>query len=129
MCSPALRIPEEQHVQVDDPYQGDPPQREPERDPANRPIPQLWQGRYEEQDGEESQQVPREPRRLHVLLGDEALLLERQAMARERLTFEECSEPRVRAMRERLFSRSKSHGGLFKKVIDGLDSVLFRLLA
>ena len=57
------------------------------------------------------------------------LVLERQAMARERLTFEESGEPRIRAVRERLFSNAKSHGGLFKRVIDDLDSVLSSLLA
>jgi len=56
------------------------------------------------------------------------LILERQAMAKERLTFDESSEPRIRAMRERLFSNSKSHGGLFKEVIDSLDLVLYGLL-
>lgn len=36
------------------------------------------------------------------------LVLERQAMAKERLTFGESSEPRVRAVRERLFSRRRA---------------------
>jgi putative intracellular protease/amidase len=56
------------------------------------------------------------------------LLLERQAMARERLTFEEGGDPRIRAMRERLFSTSKSHGGLFKAVADRMDGLLYLLL-
>jgi putative intracellular protease/amidase len=56
------------------------------------------------------------------------LLLERQAMRSERLTYEESSDPRIRAMRERLFSGSKSHGGLFKTVLDRLDSLLYSLL-
>ena len=56
------------------------------------------------------------------------LLLERQAMAGERLTYEEGSDPRIRAMRERLFSTSKSHGGLFKAVADRMDGLLYLLL-
>ena len=56
------------------------------------------------------------------------LLLERQAMAGERLTYEEGSDPRIRAMRERLFSPSKSHGGLFKEVADRMDLLLYLLL-
>lgn len=56
------------------------------------------------------------------------LILERQAMMRERVTFEQTSDPRIRAMRERLFSNSKSHGGLFKEVLDQLDALLYSLL-
>ncbi len=57
------------------------------------------------------------------------LLLERQAMLRERLTFENTSDPHIRVMRERLFSTSKSHGGLFKEVVDRMDALLYSLLA
>ena len=57
------------------------------------------------------------------------LVLERQAMTTERLTFDESSDPTRRAMRAKLFSSAKSHGGMFKKVIDSLDSVLYGLLA
>lgn len=56
------------------------------------------------------------------------LALERHAMTKERLTFGESGDPRIRAMREGLFSKSKSHGGLFKTVIDGMDGVLYGLL-
>ncbi len=61
---------------------------------------------------------------------DSRLLLvrERQAMLREKLTFEKTGDPHIRAMRERLFSLSKSHGGLFKKVIDRMDALLYSLL-
>jgi hypothetical protein len=57
------------------------------------------------------------------------LLRERRAMLREKLTFEHSADPHIRAIRERLFSTSKSHGGLFKQVIDRMDSLLFSLLA
>ena len=56
------------------------------------------------------------------------LLLERRAMEREKLTFKETGDPRIRKMRERLFSTSKSHGGLFKEVIDLMDRLLYMLL-
>ncbi len=57
------------------------------------------------------------------------LLRERRAMLREKLTFGNTGDPVVRATRERLFSTAKSHGGLFKQVIDRMDSLLFSLLA
>jgi putative intracellular protease/amidase len=56
------------------------------------------------------------------------LLLERRAMEREKLTFKDAGDPRIQKMRERLFSASKSHGGLFKEVIDLLDELLYMLL-
>jgi hypothetical protein len=56
------------------------------------------------------------------------LLLERRAMEREKLTFKETGDPRIQKMRERLFSTSKSHGGLFKEVIDLMDALLYMLL-
>ncbi len=57
------------------------------------------------------------------------LLLERRALLREKLTFEQSVDPHIRATRERLFSNSKSHGGLFKQVIDRMDALLYSLLA
>ena len=57
------------------------------------------------------------------------LLLERRAMLREKLTFQHSVDPHISAARERLFSTSKSHGGLFKQVIDRMDSLLYSLLA
>ena len=71
-------------------------------------------------------------RRILVPFLEEArllLLLERRAMLREKLTFEHSVDPHIRAARERLFSTSKSHGGLFKQVIDRMDSLLCSLLA
>ena len=46
------------------------------------------------------------------------LVLERQAMTTERLTFDESSDPAIRAIRAKLFSGAKSHGGMFEKAID-----------
>jgi hypothetical protein len=56
------------------------------------------------------------------------LLLERRAMLREKLTFESANDPHIREVRERLFSLSKSHGGLFKEVVDRMDALLYSLL-
>ncbi len=39
------------------------------------------------------------------------LLRERRAMLKEKLTFEQSADPHIRAIRGRLFSTSKSHGG------------------
>jgi hypothetical protein len=56
------------------------------------------------------------------------LLLERRAMEREKLTFKDTCDPRIQKIRERLFSTSKSYGGLFKEVIDLMDALLYMLL-
>ncbi len=56
------------------------------------------------------------------------LLLERYAMQNGPITYEKCDDPLIQSIREELFSRSKSHGGLFKQLIDEMDTVLFRML-
>ncbi len=56
------------------------------------------------------------------------LLLERQAMQNGHITYEKCDDPVIRKMRTELFSNSKSHGGLFKTVIDEIDALLHFLL-
>jgi hypothetical protein len=56
------------------------------------------------------------------------LLLERSAMQQGHITYETCDDPEVQALREELFSRSKSHGGPFKTLIDAIDGLLFRIL-
>lgn len=71
-------------------------------------------------------------RKLLVPFLEEARLLllrERRAMLQEKLTFQHSVDPHISAARERLFSTSKSHGGLFKQVIDRMDSLLWSLLA
>ncbi len=71
-------------------------------------------------------------RKLLVPFLEEARLLllrERRAMLREKLTFQHSVDPQISAARKRLFSTSKSHGGLFKQVIDHMDSLLWSLLA
>lgn len=56
------------------------------------------------------------------------LILERKAMQNWPITYEKCDDPVIREMRTELFSNSKSHGGLFKTVIDEVDALLCSLL-
>jgi hypothetical protein len=56
------------------------------------------------------------------------LIRERLAMLNSPITYERCDDPEIQALREKLFSRSKSHGGLFKEVLDEADRLLYRLM-
>jgi Biotin-protein ligase, N terminal len=56
------------------------------------------------------------------------LLMERIAMQNGHITYEKCNDPEIGEIRTRLFSNSKSHGGLFKELLDVIDGVLFSLL-
>ncbi len=56
------------------------------------------------------------------------LLRERFAMQNSHLTYERCDDPEIQMIREELFSRSKSHGGLFKELIDEVDGLLYTAL-
>lgn len=58
----------------------------------------------------------------------ELLIRERFAMQRSHITYERCDDPQVQAIRDELFSRSKSHGGLFKELIDEIDRLLYLLI-
>ncbi len=53
------------------------------------------------------------------------LIRERFAMQNSHITYERCDDLEIQALREELFSRSKSHGGLFKEVIDEVDRLLY----
>jgi hypothetical protein len=59
---------------------------------------------------------------------EQLLMRERHAMQNGQLTYENCDDPVIREIRMELFSNSKSHGGLFKGVIDEIDALLFFLL-
>lgn len=54
------------------------------------------------------------------------LARERFAMQNSHITYERCDDPEIQSLREELFSRSKSHGGLFKELIDELDGLLYQ---
>jgi len=56
------------------------------------------------------------------------LILERRVMHNGYITYEKCDDPAIREIRTELFSHSKSHGGLFKTVIDEVDALLYSLL-
>jgi hypothetical protein len=56
------------------------------------------------------------------------ILLERVALQKGPITYERCDDPEIQCLREELFSRSKSYGGLFKKLIDEIDGLLFSVL-
>jgi putative intracellular protease/amidase len=56
------------------------------------------------------------------------LVMERLAMQNGHITYEKCDDPEIKEIRARLFSNSKSHGGLFKELVDEIDGVLFSLL-
>lgn len=57
------------------------------------------------------------------------LILERQALQNGHITYEKCDDPEIQKIRTELFANSKSYGGLFKKLIDEIDSLLYVLLA
>jgi len=63
-----------------------------------------------------------------VKKAERLLLLERFAMQHEHITYEKCDEPEIQKIRSELFSSSKSHGGLFKRLIDEVDATLFALI-
>jgi hypothetical protein len=56
------------------------------------------------------------------------LVRERFAMQNSHITYERCDDPEIQVIREELFSRSKSHGGLFKELIDEVDGLLYSAL-
>lgn len=57
------------------------------------------------------------------------LILERHALQKGHITYERCDDPEIQKIRTELFSGSKSHGGMFKELIDEVDNVLFSLMA
>jgi hypothetical protein len=67
---------------------------------------------------------------LEPFVGDamRLLVMERLAMQNGHITYERCDHPEIRELRTWLFSNAKSHGGLFKELIDQIDGVLFLLL-
>jgi hypothetical protein len=56
------------------------------------------------------------------------LVRERFAMQNAPITYERCDDPEIQEIRNELFSRSKSHGVVFKEILDELDGLLFGLL-
>lgn len=56
------------------------------------------------------------------------LILERFAIQSGHITYERCGDPEIQKIRTELFSSSKRHGGLFKKLIDEIDNLLYLLI-
>ncbi len=56
------------------------------------------------------------------------LVLERHAMQRGHITYEKCDDTKIQEIRFELFSDSKSHGGMFKELLDEMDKLLFELI-
>jgi len=57
------------------------------------------------------------------------LMMERHALQqRHYITYEKCDDPEIKRIRGELFSYSKSHGGIFKELLDKLDDLLFSLI-
>lgn len=57
------------------------------------------------------------------------LLLERNALQEgHRITYEKGDDPEMMHLRSELFSNSKSYGGMFKKLLDNIDELLYGML-
>lgn len=56
------------------------------------------------------------------------LVLERYAVQDRHITYEKCDDPEINKIRTELFSNSKSHGGMFKDLINRVDNLLYLLL-
>jgi hypothetical protein len=60
---------------------------------------------------------------------ERVLLLERQALQDgHRITYDKSDNPEIVQLRAELFSTSKSYGGMFKKLLDKIDTIVFDLL-
>ena len=53
------------------------------------------------------------------------LMRERIAMQNAQITYDRCDDQEIQSIRDEMFSRSKSHGGMFKELINELDLVLY----
>jgi len=58
------------------------------------------------------------------------LILERHALQKgQHITYEKCDDPEIKKLRLELFSDSKSHSGMFKKLIDIVDRCLYTIIS
>ncbi|MDA8240456.1 MAG: BPL-N domain-containing protein [Nitrospiraceae bacterium] len=58
----------------------------------------------------------------------ELLMRERIALQQGHISYERCDDAAIQALREDLFSKSKSYGGQFKELLDEIDCIVCRLL-
>lgn len=56
------------------------------------------------------------------------LLRERIALQKGKITYNFCEDSHINAYREKLFGKNKSYGGLYKKLVEEVDEILFMLL-
>lgn len=56
------------------------------------------------------------------------LILERLAMLKENITFERVNDPVIMSLRKELFGGQKSYGGVFKRVLEIIDEILYGYL-
>ncbi len=56
------------------------------------------------------------------------LILERLALQKGHITYSKCDDPEIELIRTELFSNTKSYGGMFKDLIDEVDSMLYSLI-
>jgi hypothetical protein len=70
----------------------------------------------------------RDPLEEFIKKAKKLLILERHALQKGPLTYERCNDPEILELRKELFSESKSHGGMFKKVVNQIDELLYILL-
>jgi hypothetical protein len=68
--------------------------------------------------------------RLHDLVerAKKLLILERHALLKGPITYIKCDDPEIQRLRKDLFGDAKSHGGMFKGVLDEVDGLLYELL-
>lgn len=58
----------------------------------------------------------------------ELLIMERFALQEGHITYEKCDDSRIQSIRNELFSNSKSYGGIFKRLINRIDKLLYDLI-
>ncbi len=56
------------------------------------------------------------------------LIMERIAIQNGNITYEKCDDNLIQTLRHELFSTSKSYGGMYKKLINEIDKLLFDLI-
>jgi hypothetical protein len=90
----------------------------------------IARGRQRKPENDELRQLERVRALLlpFVRKAEQLLVMERFALQTGHLTYDKCDDPVMQSIREVLFSRSKSHGGLFKELIDEIDGLLYSLI-
>lgn len=56
------------------------------------------------------------------------LIKERLNLNKGKLTYKETQDEELKALREKLFGENKSYGGIYKKILDVIDNIFFKVL-